>query len=97
MAIISVSRWKGPNDLSLAKDAAPMLKKHGATSVQIGTVYMGEYCGLHVIVMAYPDWTAYGNAMQTMLADPDYQTLLKAAADAGFELQGRSLVVADQM
>jgi hypothetical protein len=47
-------------------------------------------------VLTYADWATYGNAMQTMAADPDYQRLLADAA-AGFDLQDRSIIVADEI
>jgi hypothetical protein len=96
MAIVVVSRWEGPNDLTLARSAAPLFKKHGAISVRAGTCYSGEYTGQLVVVLTYADWATYGNAMQTMAADPDYQRLLADAA-AGFDLQDRSIIVADEI
>ena len=96
MAIVVVSRWKGPNDLTLARSAGPIFKRHGAASVRIGSCYSGEYTGQLVVVVTYADWAAYGNGMKAMIVDPDYQRLL-ADATAGFDLQDRSIIVAEEI
>jgi|SRR5215469_1635670 hypothetical protein len=96
MAIVVVSRWKGPSDLSLARGAAPLFKKHGAITAYVGTCYSGQNAGQHEVALVYPDWEIYGNGMQTMAADPDYQRLL-ADAIAGFDLQDRRIIVSDQI
>jgi hypothetical protein len=96
MAIVVVSRWEGPSDLTLARSAAPLFKKHGAEAVRIGTCYAGEYTGQLVVVLTYADWAAYGNAMQGMMADPDYQRLL-ADATTIFDLQDRSIIIAEEI
>ena len=73
MAIVVVSRWKGPNDLTLSRQAGPLFKKHGAVSVRIGFCYSGQYTGQLIAAVAFPDWAAYGSGMQAAMADPDYQ------------------------
>lgn len=46
MALVAVSRWKGNvQDLSLAKEIAPVLKRAGAVSVRIDNCYAGAYAG----------------------------------------------------
>jgi hypothetical protein len=96
MAIVVVSRWKGPNDQTLARSAGPLFKKHGAFSVRVGACYSGEHAGQGIVALFYADWAAYGNAMQTMVGDPEYQRLL-ADATSGFDLQDRSIIVADEI
>ncbi len=96
MAIVVVSRWKGPNDLTLARQAGPLFKKHGAVSVRIGVCYSGQYTGQLIAAVAFPDWGAYGSGMQAAMADPDYQRLL-AEASKTFELQDRSVFVGEDV
>jgi hypothetical protein len=96
MAVVVVSRWKGPNDLSLARDAGPLFKKHGAISVRIGSCFSGQYTGQMIVAVSFPDWASYGTAMQTIVADPDYQRLL-AEASKTFELQDRSIFLGEEL
>jgi len=49
-----------------------------------------------MVVVTYADWAAYGNGMKSMIVDPDYQRLL-ADATAGFDLQDRSIIVAEEI
>jgi hypothetical protein len=96
MAIVVVSRWKGPNDLTLARQAGPLFKKHGAVSVRIGFCYSGQYTGQLIAAVVFPDWAAYGRGMEAAMADPDYQRLL-AEASKTFELQDRSVFVGEEV
>jgi len=96
MAIVVVSRWKGPNDLTLAREAGPLFKKHGAVSVRIGFCHAGQYTGQLVVVVTFPDWARYGSAMQALTADPEYQRLL-AEASKLFQLQDRSIFVGEEL
>jgi hypothetical protein len=92
MAIVVVSRSKGPNDLTLARQAGPLFKKHGADRL----CYSGQYTGQLIAAVAFPDWAAYGSGMQAAMADPDYQRLL-AEASKTFELQDRSVFVGEEV
>jgi hypothetical protein len=96
MAIVVVSRWKGPHDLSLAREAGALFKKHGAVSVRIGHCYSGEYTGQLIVAVSFPDWASYGAAMQAAIADPDFQSLLAQALKT-FELQDRSIFVSEEL
>ena len=96
MAIVVVSRWKGPNDLTLARQAGPVFKKHGAVSVRIGFCYSGQYTGQLIVAVTFPDWAVYGSGMQAAAADPDYQRLV-AEASKTFELQDRSVFVGEEV
>jgi len=95
MAITSVTRFKGRRDLSLVREAAPLFKKHGATMVHIGTEVVGSNAGEHVAVLTYPDWTTYGAGVQSLLADPDYESFVKGITEAGFVLLGRIIVTGE--
>jgi hypothetical protein len=96
MAVVVVSRWKGPNDLSLAREAGPLFKKHGAVSVRIGFCFSGQYTGQLIAAVSFADWSRYGTAMQAIMADPDYQRLL-AEASKTFELQDRSIFIGEEL
>jgi hypothetical protein len=91
MAVVSVSRWKGnPQDTSLAKEIAPVLKKHGAVSVRLGNCFAGAYAGQVFGVISYPDWETYGKAMQSLTTDPEYQRIMTGLTST-FDLQERWL------
>jgi hypothetical protein len=95
MPITLVSRWTGPDDLSIARDAVPVLKKHGATEVRISTLATGPFTGQLLYALTYPDWTTYGSAMQGMSEDPEFKAHLKRSADAGFVRQDRAILVTE--
>jgi hypothetical protein len=97
MAIVSVSRWKGdPENTGLAKEIAPILKKHGAVSVRLGYCTAGAYAGQTFGVLTFPDWASYGRAMQGLSEDPDYKRMLGQLSKT-FELQERSLMVTEDL
>ena len=96
MAITHVVRFKGPNDLTLAREAAPLLKKHGAVSVRIGYGFSGAFIGQAIGAITFRDWESYGRALQSLTADPDYQRLL-AEFGKNFELVDRSIVVGEEL
>jgi hypothetical protein len=47
MAITTVSRWKGNQEETsrIAREIAPILKRHGAVSVRWGPCHAGAYAG----------------------------------------------------
>ena len=95
MAVVIVTRFKGNQDFApLLKQAAAILKKHGATSVRGGRCHAGEYAGQVVVATAVADWATYGRVMQGLTADADWQRL-QAEATKNFELQDRSLIAAE--
>jgi hypothetical protein len=98
MTIVSVTRWKvsAEQAMPLARQGAPILKRHGATSVRVGPCYAGPDTGRFYVATTYPDWTAYGRALQAMAADAEWQRLLAEAMKTG-ELQDRSLIVAEEL
>jgi hypothetical protein len=97
MAVVSVSRWKGnPQDTRLVKEVAPVLKKHGALSVRLGNCAVGPYAGQVFTVLTFADWAAYGQAMQGLGNDPEYQRIY-AEAIKTFELQDRSVMVVEDL
>jgi hypothetical protein len=97
MAVVTVSRWKGSaQDTSLAKDIAPVLKKHGAISVRLGLCHAGSYAGQVFGVITVPDWETYGKAMQGITTDPEYQRVY-AQLTQKFELQERSVMSVEDL
>jgi len=94
MAVVIVTRFKGNQDFApLLKQAAAILKRHGAVSVRGGRCLVGPYAGQVIVATALADWTAYGKAMEGLMADPEWQTL-QTTATQNFELQDRSLIAA---
>ena len=97
MAVVSVSRWKGNvQDTRLAKQIAPVLKKHGAVSVRLGNCFAGAYAGQVFGVITFPDWETYGKAMQGLTADPEYQKILTELSSI-FALQERSIMSVEDL
>ncbi len=57
MAVIALSRWKRNAEYQqLAKEAAAIVKKHGAISFRAGRCFSGEYTGQVFVSVAYLDW-----------------------------------------
>jgi len=97
MTVVAVSRWKGDfQNIGMAREIAPLLKKHGALSVQVGNCAVGTYAGQIFTVLTFQDWEAYGKAMQGLASDAEYQRRY-AEASKVFELQGRALMVAEDL
>jgi hypothetical protein len=97
MAVVSVSRWKGNfGDTRLAKEVAPVLKKHGALSVRLGSCHSGAYAGQVFGVITFADWESYGKAMQGLSTDPEYQRVYGDMTRT-FELQERSVMSVEEL
>jgi hypothetical protein len=98
MPIVSVTRWKVGTEqaMPIARRGAPILKRHGATSVRVGPCHSGPDTGLFYVATTYPDWATYGQALQAQAADAEWQRVMAEAVQAG-ELQDRSLIVAEEL
>jgi len=61
MAITAVSRWKGNQEETsrIAREIAPILKRHGAVSVRWGPCHAGAYAGQMFAAIAFQDWATY--------------------------------------
>jgi hypothetical protein len=94
MPITSVTRWKIKHDEArkLASEAAPLLKKQGASAIRIGYCHSGAYTGQTMVVVIYPDWQTYGKAMEAQSQDTAYQGLFAKVLQSG-ELQDRTVMV----
>ena len=98
MAITAVSRWKGNQDDAsrIAREIAPILKRHGATAVRWGTCHAGAYAGQMFAAIIFPDWASYGRAMHALSEDANYQRIY-AEAQKIAELQERSVLVTQEL
>jgi len=83
-------------NIGMAREVAPLLKKHGALSLQVANCTVGTYAGQIFTVLTFRDWEAYGKAMQGLAGDAEYQSRY-AEASKVFELQGRALMVAEDL
>ena len=94
MAITTVSTFKIDREqgLRLASQAAPIIKRHGATAVRFGFCHSGARTGTISVVITYPDWQSYGKGAQGMYEDSSYQALLTEVSKSG-ELLDRSIMV----
>jgi hypothetical protein len=97
MTITVVSRWKGdPKNTQLAKEIAPVLKRHGAVSVRLGFCHVGAYAGETFGAVIFPDWATYGSAMHALWEDADYNRVIGELSKT-FELQERSVLVTEDL
>jgi hypothetical protein len=98
MTILNVSRWKGNLEQAtpIAREAAAIVKKHGAVSVRIGPCYSGPHAGQFYVGIAFPDWATFGTAQQGLAADADFRRLY-AEASKVVELQERSILVTEDL
>jgi Asp-tRNA(Asn)/Glu-tRNA(Gln) amidotransferase A subunit family amidase len=89
-----LTRWKINRDEArkLAAEAAPLLKKQGASSVRVGFCHSGQHTGQTMVVVNYPDWQAYGKAMEAQAQDTAYQGLFAQVLKSG-ELLDRAVLV----
>lgn len=95
MAVIMVNRRTGKSTEHLRKEAAALWKKHGAVSMRIGTYHSGAYAGQTIAVIAFPDWTAYGRAMQGISEDAAWKKVIDEV-DKTIPLEERFLVVTEE-
>jgi hypothetical protein len=98
MAITAVSRWKGKLEdaLPIARQVAPLLKRQGATSIRVGYCHSGAYTGQIYAAIFFPDWAAYGRAMQALSEDAEYQRIFAEALKVA-ELEDRSVLVTQEV
>ena len=97
MSITVVSRWKAPQESqALARQAGPIIRRHGASMVRLGFCYSGAFAGQFVVVADYADWQTYGSGMKTMFEDPEYKGLVAEAMATG-ELVDRGIVISEEI
>ena len=84
MTVSSVTFWDDegtPADqiIETGKKAKALAMKHGAVDFRMSQIFTGENTGKWVVMTAYADMAAYGNAAASAMADPDWQNLLANA------------------
>jgi hypothetical protein len=96
MAVVIVTRFAGHRDFApLVKEAAALLKKHGAASVRAGRVQAGPDAGHIVVATTVADWPTYGRFMQGITTDPAWRKVYGEFAK-NFELRARSVIAAEE-
>jgi hypothetical protein len=98
MAIIQVTRWKGnlAEAQRVTREAAPIVKRHGAVSIRIGPCYSGPHAGQLYIAIIFADWASFGRAQHALATDADFRGLYAEGLKA-VELQERSLLVTEDL
>ena len=98
MAITVVTRWKGNQEegLRLAKEVAPILKRHGATMVRFGLCHSGAHAGQMSTATIFPDGATYGRAVQALSEDAQMQRIVAEASKVA-ELQERSVIITQDL
>ena len=94
MAIVVVSRWKGSYEqaLPILREASPLMKEAGATSVVAGVCHAGPDTGLIYTASTFPDWAAYGRVQQNAEFRQVLTEFLKVV-----ELQDRSFIIGEEL
>jgi len=96
MAVIVVTHFKGHRDfVPLVRQAAALLKRHGALSVRAGRVQAGPDAGEIVVATTVADWPTYGRFMQGITTDPEWRKVYGEFA-RNFELRARSVIAAEE-
>jgi hypothetical protein len=94
MAIVVVSRWKGSYEqaLPILREASPIMKEAGATSVAAGVCTTGPETNLIYAAVTYPDWATYGRLRENAGFRQVYAEFLKVV-----ELHDRSFIVGEEL
>ena len=64
--------------------------------MRLGNCYAGAYAGQIFGVITFPDWEAYGKAMQALARDGEYQRIYGELTKT-FELQERFVSVIEDL
>ena len=97
MPVTVVTRLKGdPQAIEPARHAAGILKKHGAIAVRRGISHAGPHPGQIYAVTTFADWTAYGRAIEGLMADPAWQKFM-AETSKQFEVQERTVLAVEDL
>ena len=94
MAITVLSRWSGGKRdtvIALAKKAKVIHEKHGAEWFRMGHIHTGLWTGHTMVSVRYPNWDAYGKAMDKLSQDTAYQKLMAEAGEIA-KLEGRTVI-----
>lgn len=98
MPVVSVSRWQIDQNeaLQIARDAAPMIKQHGAQTVSFGRIQTGDQAGQVTIVVTYANYEQLGQALEKARNDQQYLQLHTRALKAG-RLISRNIVLTEEL
>jgi hypothetical protein len=99
MPILSISRWQIQQDQAaqVVREAAPLLKKQGASRVTLGHVRTGEHTGQTLIAVQYENWETFGSAMQAQHDDQQYHQAFRQAMQNGAQLKGRTILATEEI
>jgi hypothetical protein len=78
MTVTSVTTFSGGNRdsfLATAKKAKEIFQRAGG-DFRLGQIYSGSQLGNWVAVLSFPDWAAYGAAMQSLSSDLEFQKMM---------------------
>ena len=94
MAIVVVSRWKGNYEqaLPILREASPIMKEAGATSVVAGVCHAGPETNLIHTAVTYPDWATYGRVRENASFRRVLAEFLKVV-----EVHDRSFIVGEEL
>jgi hypothetical protein len=95
MAVTQLMRWNGGTRdslIDLGKQAKALWEKAGAESFRVAQIHTGPNVGQWLVAVRFPDWAAYGKAMQSLASDAAYRKFL-AEVGAISELVDRTVVV----
>lgn len=75
MAVIKVTRWTAnlTEGVPVGREAAAIVKHHGAVSVRMGNCYGGPHAGQLYIAITFADWASFGSAEQALAADANFR------------------------
>jgi Domain of unknown function (DUF6854) len=97
MPIVVVTQLKGKGDHApFAREAAAILKRHGAVAVRAGRAVAGHYAGDVVAAVTFADWAAFGRAMQGLSSDPAWRQYQSEVGKI-FDLVDRSIIAAEDL
>ena len=95
MTIAQFTRFKSdkPEEMiKAAKRAKVLFEKHGAEFLRLSRFHTGIWAGEWLAVSRFASWSVYGEAMQGLAKDPEFQKLL-ADMHSFSELMGRNITV----
>jgi hypothetical protein len=95
MYVTSLTRFKGGSTEEMVK-AAKLAKKtfmeHGAEDFRLSRFHSGMWTGEWLVAIRFPNWSAYGNALDAVSKDAKYQKMFAQLLTVS-QLTARSVVV----
>lgn len=99
MSIVSVSRWQidPEQGQQVLRDAAPLLKQHGATRIAIARILSGQNTGQTNVIVTYENFESFGRAMEQERQDTKLQQLYQQAEKNGARLRSRNIAAVQDL